>query len=203
MWVMSLWTSLIGLTEPFFVPEYWSPPSLFNLAERTGFDIESLLFSFAVGGLIFAAYQIIIGTKHQMIIKHKGRCRSGYFHFLAVISAPASFVILDAATGLNPIYSAMIAAIIGFFTALYCRPDLLKKMLASSLLFLVFYLTVFYSLLFVFPEFINAWNVPALSGILIFSIPIEEFGWALTFSLYWSGVFEHFGRYKIIKNERP
>jgi hypothetical protein len=28
------------------VPEYWRPPSLFDLALKNGFDIESLLFAF-------------------------------------------------------------------------------------------------------------------------------------------------------------
>jgi hypothetical protein len=46
----SLFTTPFGLTEPLFVPEYWSPPSLFDLARTTGFDIESLVFSFAIGG---------------------------------------------------------------------------------------------------------------------------------------------------------
>ena len=34
---MSLITMPFGLTEPLFVPEYWFPPSLFNLAIKTGF----------------------------------------------------------------------------------------------------------------------------------------------------------------------
>lgn len=49
MFWVSLCTMPFGLTEPLFVPGYWNPPSLFNLAGRTGFDIESLIFSFAVG----------------------------------------------------------------------------------------------------------------------------------------------------------
>src|SRR6516165_2390542 len=47
----SLCTAPLGLTEPLFVPAYWSPPSLLNLAHTTGFDIESLIFSFAIGGI--------------------------------------------------------------------------------------------------------------------------------------------------------
>ncbi|MEK9177883.1 MAG: hypothetical protein AAB777_02045, partial [Patescibacteria group bacterium] len=39
MLIVSTWTSLLGLTEPLFVPSYWSPPSLFDLSARTGFDI--------------------------------------------------------------------------------------------------------------------------------------------------------------------
>ena len=48
MFLVSLFTMPFGLTEPLFVPEYWDPPSLFNLAANTGFDIESLIFSFAI-----------------------------------------------------------------------------------------------------------------------------------------------------------
>ena len=39
MWRASLVMMPFGLTEPIFVPEYWNPPSLFELAQRTGFDI--------------------------------------------------------------------------------------------------------------------------------------------------------------------
>lgn len=49
MLTASLWTMLFGLTELLFVSEYCTPSSLFNLAERTQFDMESLLFSFAIG----------------------------------------------------------------------------------------------------------------------------------------------------------
>ena len=59
---VSLATMPLGLTEPLFVPTYWNPPTLFDLAHRTGFDLESLLFSFAIGGIVFAAYDALTGT---------------------------------------------------------------------------------------------------------------------------------------------
>ena len=39
---VSLATSLFGLTESLFVLSYWNLPSLFELAQRTRFDLESL-----------------------------------------------------------------------------------------------------------------------------------------------------------------
>lgn len=42
-------SALFDLTESIFVPEYWNPPSLFDLAPRTSFDIESLIFCFGFG----------------------------------------------------------------------------------------------------------------------------------------------------------
>ena len=59
MWRVSLVTAALGLTEPIFVPEYWNPPSLFELAQRTGFDIESLIFSFAIGGIGAVLYNAL------------------------------------------------------------------------------------------------------------------------------------------------
>ncbi len=57
MWA-SLFTAPSGLTEPLFVPEYWNPPSLFDLAQNTGFDIESLIFSFGIGGTGAVLYNL-------------------------------------------------------------------------------------------------------------------------------------------------
>ena len=62
MLVVSLLTAPLGLTEPLFVPEYWSPPSLFDLAARTGFDIESLALARALGFLI---KEVPITWSHQ------------------------------------------------------------------------------------------------------------------------------------------
>ncbi len=64
-----LWASLLtmpfGLTEPLFVPEYWNPPSLFDLAARTGFDLESLIFCFGIGGLGIVLYDLIFKVRHE------------------------------------------------------------------------------------------------------------------------------------------
>ncbi len=36
MWRVSLATAAFGLIEPIWVPDYWNPPSLFELARRMG-----------------------------------------------------------------------------------------------------------------------------------------------------------------------
>ena len=87
MLIVSLWTSLLGLTEPFFVPEYWNPPSLFNLALRTGFDIESLLFAFGVGGLAVVIYEGIFPVKHERVSTEEKRRPRHKYHLLALLSA--------------------------------------------------------------------------------------------------------------------
>ena len=67
MLVVSLWTSLLGFTEPIFVPAYWSPPSLFDLALTTGFDIESVIFAFAIGGGASPGYERLLPTAPEAL----------------------------------------------------------------------------------------------------------------------------------------
>ena len=192
MLVVSLWTSLLGLTEPLFVPSYWSPPSLFNLALRTGFDIESLIFSFGIGGIAIILYQRIFrGYEMRMTVKEHNSSRHK-FHTWALLSAP---VILDALlvfTNLNPLHSSIIAMVTGGLATWYCRPDLKKKMITSAFLFLALYFAYFLTLIAISPGYVEkVWNLKAISGILIMGIPLEELLFALSFGFIWSSIYEH------------
>ena len=114
----SLATAAFGLTEPIFVPSYWLPPSLFDLAQRTRFDVESFIFSFAIGGVGVVLY--------------------------------------------------------------------------NAVLFLGFYAAFMAGLTLSAPGYIGqVWNLPALSGVVIRDIPLEEFLFGAAFGLYWRGVYEH------------
>lgn len=198
MLVVSLWTSLLGLTEPLFVPEYWRPPSLFDLALRTGFDLESLLFAFGVGGLAVVIYERIFRVKHEQISveeKHKPRHK---YHLLALLSAPIIFVLMLVFTNLNPIYSTFIALIGGGLATWYCRPDLKKKMFTSAFIFLGIYFVYFLTLILMYPDYVErVWNLPAISGILILGIPLEELMFAIGLGFLWSSVYEHIAWRKV------
>ena len=189
---VSVGTMVLGLTEPLFVPEYWNPPTLGDLARRTGFDLESLLFSFAIGGIVFSAYHVLFGEAPSESLTHeRGHPRHRY-HTLAILFAPVGFVVLWALTTLNPIYAAAIALVGGFFATLYCRPDLWRKMLASGGLFFLLYFVVFALFNLAFPGYVLAvWNLTAVSGLLLWGVPLEELLFAFTFGLYWSSLYEH------------
>lgn len=192
MLIVSFWTSLLGITEPFFVPEYWLPPSLFNLAINTGFDIESFIFSFGIGGLAVVIYEQFYNVKHSSMSSEEQHNQHHRYHFLTIISAPIAFFILLATTKLNPIYSAIIAMIVGGLFAWYCRPDLKKKMLTSAFIFLFLYFVYFLTLVALYPGYVEqVWNLKAISGIIILGIPLEELLFALSFGFLWSGIYEH------------
>ncbi len=66
-------------------------------------------------------------------------------------------------------------------------------MFISALLFLGLYFIYFVTLNLFDPSYVSqVWNFKAISGILIFGVPLEELMFALTFGFLWSSVYEHF-----------
>jgi hypothetical protein len=187
----SAFTMPFGLTEPVFVPRYWEPPSLFDLAHRTGFDIESLIFSFAIGGVGAVLYNIVTGQNLRPVGIRERRTHRHHFHGLALVAPVLAFPLLSL-TGWNPIYPAMLAMALGGAAAVACRPDLKWKTWLGGLLFAAYY-TVFMALLeWSAPGYIaRVWNLTALSGFMVAGIPLEELLFGFAFGAYWSGVYEH------------
>jgi len=202
MFWVSLFTMPFGLTEPLFVPEYWNPPSLFNLAAKTGFDIESLIFSFAVGGIGAVLYEALVKMKHQKMTKHEKHKKQHRFHLLALSSPFIIFTLLFLLTELNPIYLASIAMFSGGIAAILCRPDLKKKLLLGGISFLFLYFVFFLSFNIIYRGIVlEIWNLQAISGILIIGVPLEELIFAFTFGMMWSSVYEHALWFKVVKTK--
>ncbi len=197
MFWVSLFTLPAGLTEPLFVPEYWNPPSLFDLAARTGFDIESLIFSFAIGGVAAVLYEAFFKVEHRKMNRREMPGKRHLLHKLAIVSPIIVFVLLYFLTNLNPIYSISAALLLGGVLALLCRPDLKRKILIGGLLFLGLYFIFFLCISLIFPYFMNYWNLSALSGVLILGVPMEELMFAFTFGMMWSSIYEHVLWYRL------
>jgi hypothetical protein len=191
MWQTSFFTMPFGLTEPLFVPRYWSPPSLFNLAERTGFDIESFIFCFAIGGASAVLYDLLTGRRSMRMTSAERHLPLHRHHVLALISPVIAFLVLVFLPW-NPIYPGVIAMAVGAIATMLCRPDLKARTWVGGILFLIYYSTLLEGLRFSSPGYIErVWNLPALVGTTLFGLPIEELLFAAAFGMYWSGVYEH------------
>jgi hypothetical protein len=191
MWKTSLFMMPFGLTEPLFVPEYWNPPSLFDLAQRTGFDIESLIFSFAIGGIGAVLYNLITRQQLQKIAGHERHDPRHRFHKFALALPFALFPVLYFLPW-NPIYAGIAAMAAGAVATVLCRPDLARNALIGGLLFLGIYTVFLLGLEWTAPGFIGrVWNLDALSGVSIYGLPVEELLFGFGFGLFWSGLYEH------------
>lgn len=191
-----LWTSVLmapfGLTEPLFVPEYWNPPSLFELAQRTGFDIESIIFSFAIGGIGSVLYNIITRRRLEPLQPGDRHQARGRWHRWALAAPFALFPLLYFLPW-NVIYAVIAAMIAGAIAVAWCRPDLKPNTLAGGMLFLAIYTIFLLGLKWSAPGYIEqVWNLEALSGVLVYGLPIEELLFGFAFGLVWTGMYEHF-----------
>jgi len=192
MWRTSLVTALLGLTEPIYVPKYWNPPSLLELAQRTGFDIESLIFSFAIGGIGCALYDTLTKRDLSPVMAAEKLSSRHRLHRFALLAPFFLFVPLYFLPW-NPIYPSLLCLLIGAIASVICRPDLRRETLIGGLLFLGLYGLFMLGLRWSSPGYIiRVWNLRALSGVMIAGIPLEELVFGFTFGMYWTGVYEHF-----------
>ena len=190
-----LWASVLtapfGLTEPLFVPAYWNPPSLFGLAQRTGFDIESLIFCFAIGGLGAAGYRSLDHAPEHGF-DHRAHEATRHRWHGAALAIP--FVVFVALLSLpwNPIYAGICALLAGASATLLCRPDLWRGTLIGGLLVLTIYTAFLLGLKWLWPGYIEAvWNLPDLLSWRPGGLPLEELLFGFGFGMYWSSAYEH------------
>ncbi|HZQ14115.1 MAG TPA: lycopene cyclase domain-containing protein [Pseudolabrys sp.] len=194
----SLFTMPFGLTEPIFVPAYWSPPSLFDLARTTGFDIESFIFSFGIGGIGAVLYNMVTRRQIAPLPNEERHSPRHKLHNWALGVPFVSFPILFLFPW-NPIYPAIVAIGLGATAAIWCRPDLARKTWIGSVLFMTYYIIFLIGVEWTNPGYIaRVWNLGALSGLTIAGMPIEELLFAAAFGAYWSGVYDHFTWQRLI-----
>jgi hypothetical protein len=180
-----------GLTEPLFVPRYWNPPSLFDLAQRTGFDLESLVFCFAIGGVGTVLYNVVTERDLQPLGPDEQLRRRHHHHRAALLVPVVAFPTLCLLPW-NPIYSAIVAMALGGAATVACRPDLKWSTLIGGCLFAAYYAIFMLLLEWSAPGYIGrVWNLSALSGVMVIGIPLEELLFGFAFGTYWSGIFEH------------
>jgi len=192
MWWASLVMAVFGLTQPLFVPEYWNPPSLFDLAARTGFDIESIIFSFAIGGIGAVLYNVIMQRKLVDVPAHERHSKHHRFHYFALATPFALFPAFYFLPW-NPIYAGIAAMALGAVATVWCRPDLKSNTLVGGMLFLGLYTIFLLGLKWTAPGYIEqVWNLRALSGVIIYGLPLEELLFGFSFGLVWTGIYEHF-----------
>lgn len=188
----SLFTMPFGLTEPIFVPQYWSPPSLFDLARTTGFDIESLVFTFGIGGVCAVLYNLFTSRKLAPMADAERKSPRHKLHAWALATPFLLFPVLYPFSW-NPIYPAIVAMCLGAAAAIWCRPDLARKTWIGAILFVTYYTLFLIGVEWTATGYIQrVWNVSALSGLSFIGIPIEELLFAAAFGTYWSGVYDHF-----------
>lgn len=187
----SIITIPFGMTEFLFVPEYWNPPSLFNLIQKYGFGIESILFVFSVGGTAAVFYEVIAKQKIvKILFDHK-------IHLLPYVLITLLYFVLEFIFPDETIYNAIFSLLAGAALMGYLRKDLIKQIVFNGIYFAMIYFILFFVFLLIFPQYVTKiYNLENFIGIDILGVPIEEIMFALSVGACWSVFYEYIRGYR-------
>ena len=191
------WGTLISapmaLTSILFVPQYWTPPSLFDLDQRVRVGIEDVLWAAAVGGIASVVAEILL--KERLSALRKGLRKRHFAPFIVVVVV---FVVLQLGHPGKTMYNTIIAFAIGTAAIAVLRSDLIPTMVTGALSFALLYFALFLIFLLLYPGFIQRYyNIPNLLGIYILGVPIEELLFAATGGAIWSVAYEYVQGYRL------
>lgn len=191
------WGTLISaplaLTSILFIPQYWMPPSLFNLDQKIKVGIEDFLWAAAVGGIACVVAEILL-KENLLALRKVARKR----HFAPFVIVVVLFIALEIWHPGKTIYNCIIAFAIGALVIAFLRSDLIPTMLTGILSFTALYFFLFLIVLFLYPEFIlRFYNVPNLLGKYVLGVPIEELLFAGTGGAIWSVAYEYVQGYRL------
>lgn len=194
MLVASILITPATFSEVFFVPGYWLPDTIGN----PKLSVEDFIFTFAVGGIIAVIYELFMKgkVKHQRLCDcYNGEIFHGLILGIGVISIFLAYTIFK----INFMYAVYIGIIVNVVLISITRPDLIKKVVYSGLLFGVLYF-LFFSVFSLFvPDFIKHWNLENLSGIIFVGVPLEEILWAIGTGSLLGPIYEYLLSIKLIE----
>ncbi len=183
----------MALTSLLFVPQYWTPPSLFDLDQKIRVGIEDVLWAAAVGGIASVVAEILL--KERLSALRKGARKRHFAPFVVVVVV---FIALEVWHPGKTIYNTIIAFAVGALVIAYLRSDLVPTMLTGALSFALLYFALFLIFLFLYPGFIQRYyNIPNLLGIYVLGVPIEELLFAGTGGAIWSVAYEYVQGYRL------
>lgn len=191
MLITGLVGSLMGISQPYFVPAYWKPPSVGDLALTTGFDLESPIFCFAIAGLCVGLLNKAFGGQVVLPTTQPRRRKLINRLYLPILAAPFVFFPLSHPIWpLNPIYLAICTLFLGGLAAQLCFYETWPKTLRTSAWFLALYAVPLLIIEWLAPHYTEAvWQLDDLSRIFIAGIPLEEFLFALSYCLCCNGIY--------------
>ena len=191
------WGTLIAapmaLTSLLFVPQYWTPPSLFDLDLKIRVGIEDFLWAAAVGGIAAIVGEISLGERLASIRKSRRKRHYAPFFVAAVV-----FLGLEFGLHWKTMASTIVALAVCALVLAYLRRDLILLMLVSAASFTVLYFVLFLMVLALYPEFVHRYyNLPNLLGVFVLGVPIEELLFAATGGAVWSVAYEYVHGYRL------
>jgi hypothetical protein len=183
----------LAITSVLYVPQYWLPPSLFDLDLKIRVGIEDFLWAAAVGGIAAVVGEILL--KNRLAVMRKSRHRRHYAPFIVLVIVFGGLEFWHPGKTMD---NTIIAFAVGAIALAWLRRDLIPLMAIGLVSFAVMYFVLFECVLALYPEFVKRyWNLPNLLGIFVAGVPIEELLFAATGGSIFSVAYEYVHGYRL------
>lgn len=181
-WRPGLLCGLMGapwaLLELAWVPRYWAPVRLTTLA---GVGVEDVLFAAGTGVLGFACAILPLRSR----LRYEFRRRE--LALAAVTALPVATVVhvclywAGAGVGCEVVIPIAAAAVVLLALAPHRWPLAAWGCAGFTLIYFGAVKLLYATL----PHFRSQWNLPALSGVTLLGVPLEEVAWGAAFGAAW------------------
>ena len=183
----------LAVTSLLYVPQYWTPPSLFDLDEKIHVGIEDFLWAAAVGGMAAILGEIVLKDHLDRL-----RSRRHKRHYTPLIALAAVFGALELWHPGETMINTIVAFAAGAVVLAFLRADLIPLMVSGLVSFALLYFILFQCVLALYPEFVRRyWNLPHLLGVYIAGVPIEELLFAASGGAVFSAAYEYIYGYRL------
>lgn len=171
--------SILGpISEIWYFADYWHPVTLLS---HSAVNIEDLVFSFALGGIVFGLYKTAFGLTASEARQYP---RRKWFPLLAVTEVLGALIIFSTYLRFNSVVVTVGAFSLLALLIWFKRKDLVGPSILSGLLTTVIFLLI-YQVMFKFvsdlgPEWCKECNP---SGIVLYGVNVEELLWDFTWGV--------------------
>jgi len=186
MLVMSFIIGFISLVSSYYwwTRDWWLPHNITG----TKIGIEDFIMGFTAGGIMTTAYEVFF-LKRYLEVKRKIKMPS-FLTIMLILALITAWLVWG--IGTTTFIASTISMILVSGIIYYFRKDLLINGLWSGVLMLVISLLFYYTIIFIFPNWINQTYIfNTLSGIKLTGIPIEELIFWFLSGLVWGPIYEY------------
>jgi hypothetical protein len=180
-WHIMVWSGLLNIPcFPFLVfleKEYWTQVRFGGWI----LGVEDVICSFWVAAMVWLVIALFLGN--QMLIK--GRIRIFWLRYFLMAYLSGFLFLLFYFTGFGGMGSLFLACLIVTAFLLFRIRNPWLLFLTGIILHPVFYSLEVKLFFWVWPDFINRWNMRTIWGSPLLGIPLGETTWSVIFGAYW------------------
>lgn len=177
MLLSALLSAPFGFLSIDFVPVYWDPVRIVEF----GTGVEDIIFSFANGGIVWFIATCPVRNRISVDIQTKRML----FRYVVCSVSGLSLGIIPLSLGYDPMHVALAGICVMGIALLLIRAELWRLSAIGAVGFGLLYNIICVLAFYLNPDFLQQWNLEALSGYTIAGVPVEEIAWSLAFGAVW------------------